>query len=365
MSSPFTGSFYEGLHSSWTTLSIAAAAIAILGSTTLILVSRLFSLRNLEQVAKTEFIYAISTVLIVLMTVGIITITEPALAGDQNSLARCLYLNSFGIHCDDPAFANADFFPTQPAGGVTLLDWMKLYMDTPAQCVKDFMRVLYVLAIPVDAITSFYMEIFMSEHASGFGLKWVSERIMNATQSLTFYIYINYLLGYIFDFVKYYAGFFFSVGVAMRAFPPTRGAGAYVMAMAFGLYFVFPLSYMLVATLGMPHVQSNIVVLGTNETTNAPAYICSLPQVPDITGFGCGAQDPGKAMEIGDRLEATKSELSSMLFGRMDDFFKYLIHSICIFPMISFVILLTFVLNTTNLFGGNIPEIGRGLVKLI
>jgi hypothetical protein len=33
--------------------------------------------------------------------------------------------------------------------------------------------------------------------------------------------------------------------------------------------------------------------------------------------------------------------------------------------MIALVILMTFVLNATNLFGGNIPEIGRGLVKLI
>ena len=42
-----------------------------------------------------------------------------------------------------------------------------------------------------------------------------------------------------------------------------------------------------------------------------------------------------------------------------------LVSAICVFPIIALVILLTFVLNTTNLFGGNIPEIGRGLVKLI
>ena len=100
-------------------------------------------------------------------------------------------------------------------------------MQTPTQCVQRFMSVLYALAVPVDAMASVYMEIFMSEHASGFGVKWISERIVNATQSFSFYMYMFFLIGHTFDFIKYYAGFFFSIGVAMRAFPPTRGAGAW------------------------------------------------------------------------------------------------------------------------------------------
>jgi hypothetical protein len=356
----FTGSFYGGgdPYATWKTISIGAAAIAVLGSVMLIMVSRLFSMRNLEQVAKTEFIYAVSTILIVVMVVGTINLIEPQLADPGNSLARDLFLLGYGL----PSTTPATFFSTVPSNEVTLIDWMKLYMNAPAQCVQEFMQVLYWLEVPVAAATSLYMEIFMSEQASGFGLKWVEERIMNAAQSLTFFIYINYLLGYVFDFVKYYAGFFFSIGVALRSFPPTRGAGAYLMAMSFGLYFVFPLSYILVATFGLPYAHSNIVQFDPN---NVDATICALPEVPDITDLGCGATDPGRIQELPDRIRANSPTLTSMLQTSLDDFGKNLIHSICIFPMIAFVILLTFVLNTTNLFGGNIPEIGRGLVKLI
>jgi len=358
----FTTPFYGGsdIYASWRVLSVGAAAISVLGSIMLIMLSRLFGMRNLEQVAKTEFIYAMSTVLIVVMVMGIISVLEPRLAGTGNSLAKCLFLYTHGVPCTGPQASGTNFFPG--ASYVTLIDWMKLYMDAPASCVSQIMKVLYALAIPVDAMTSLYMEIFMSEHASGFGVKWLSERIMNATQSLTFFVYINYLLGYVFDFVKYYGGFFFSIGVVLRAFPPTRGAGAYLMAMSFGLYFVFPLSYMLVATFGLPYAQSNIVQFDPADYTTT---ICSLPSAPDMTDMGCGASEIGRIMELPDILKANSAVIGSLLGTNMDDFTKHLIHAICIFPMIAFVILLTFVLNTTNLFGGNIPEIGRGLVKLI
>ncbi len=357
----FTASFYDD----WRTISVAAAAISILGSAALIMLSRLFSLRNLEQVAKTEFVFATSTVLIVIMTIGLIGLAEPRLGGPDVSLARSLYLLSFGFNCADqssPSYSAACqlSFPEQN----TLIDWMKLYMATPTKCVQRLMDVLYALEVPVAAMTSVYMEIFMSEHASGFGVKWIEERIMNATSSFSFYMYMFYLLVHMLNFIKYYAGFFFSIGVVLRAFPPTRGAGAYLMAMAFGLYFVFPLSYILIASLGLPHAQSNIVAFNASAA-GGPGYACSLPEVPDITHLACGAEDAGRVMEFRDQILANREELGNMLTLRIGDFERNLIHSLCIFPMIAFVVLLTFVLNTTNLFGGNIPEIGRGLVKLI
>ncbi len=349
----FTSSFYG--YDDWKTISIGAAAISILGSAALIMLSRLFSLRSLEQVAKTEFVYAASTVLIVIMAVGMIQIAEPRLAGPDNSLARCLYLAAFGLNCTDPAtFTNQ----------TTLIDWMKLYMATPTKCVQTFMNVLYALEVPIAAMTSVYMEIFMSEHASGFGVKWIEERIMNATASFSFYMYMFYLMVHVLNFIKFYAGFFFSIGVALRAFPPTRGAGAYLMAISFGLYFVFPLAYILIATLGLPHAQSNILSFNSSAA-GGPEYVCALPEVPDIQPYACGTADPSRFMEFRDVILANRVQLGDMLTLRLPDFERNLAHSICIFPMIAFVVLLTFVLNGTNLFGGNIPEIGRGLVKLI
>ncbi|MFH1520342.1 MAG: hypothetical protein ABID61_01730 [Candidatus Micrarchaeota archaeon] len=357
--------FDMSYYADWGTISIAAAAIGVLAASILILMSRLFSLKSLEQVAKTEFIYAISTVVIVMIVVFTIPTLERLLADPGDSLARCLFLTSFGKSCSDPATFGYSFECDTITGQCdTLIDWMKLFMATPTRCVTKFMQFLYALAIPVDGMASIYMEIFMSEHASGFGVKWLSERIANATQSLSFYMYIFYLLIHIFNFIKFYAGFFFSIGVALRAFPPTRGAGAYVIAMSIGLYFVFPLAYILMAATATPLSQSVISTFDPDQLSGTQ-YVCSIPDPGDVKVLGCGAADVGRAMELPDQLKANKDALVDVFTVQIDDFTRHLSHSICLFPMIAFVVLLTFVLNTTNLFGGNIPEIGRGLVKLI
>jgi hypothetical protein len=296
------------------------------------------------------------------------------LASGDNSVIRCLYLSTFGCRCDVPAI-----FPEQE----TLIDWVKLYMESPASCVKQFMQALYVLSIPVEGFASIYMEIFMSEHASGFGVKWLAERIKNTTQSLTFYLYIYYLIIQILDFVKFYAGFFFSIGVALRAFPPTRGVGAYLMALSFGLYFVFPLTYVLVASMSLPHMQASTLQAidaggsvvnpldpGGGACSAHPAggieYRCALPAgIPNVEEYACEGPSVTRAFELSERLQSTSVALQQMLDFRVTDFTRHLISAICLFPLISMVVFFTFVLNTTNLFGGNIPEIGRGLVKLI
>jgi hypothetical protein len=366
--------FEQSFYADWYVIAIAAAAISVMGASILIMLSRLFNLRNLEQVAKAEFIFAASTVLIVMMVEGIIFVGEPLLADGTNSLARCMYLSSFQCDCitADGAAVGATFTNTN-----TLIDWVKLYLATPANCVQDFMSVLYTLSIPIEGFASVYMEIFMSEHASGFGVKWIAERITNAAQSLSFYMYAYYLIVHMLNFIKAYAGFFFSVGVALRAFPPTRGAGAYMMALSFGLYFIFPLAYITIATMSLEHAQAEMIVPGEYDPggdivrscepdpDGSFNYICALPQVKLPEHYACGGATVGRMMEMGEQIQANSAELKDMLVFRINDFSRHLVSAICIFPLVAFVILLTFVLNTTNLFGGNIPEIGRGLVKLI
>ena len=130
---------------------------------------------------------------------------------------------------------------------------------------------------------------------------------------------------------------------------------------------MFPLAYVTIASFSLPHVQSSIVNLDqANTTASGLAYACSLPAIPpDVQSYACGAADAGHFLELRNLLQVNSETLSNMLRFQLPDFERNLVHSICIFPMMAFVVLLTFVLNATNLFGGNIPEIGRGLVKLI
>jgi hypothetical protein len=227
----------------------------------------------------------------------------------------------------------------------------------------------------VEAVASVYIEVFMSEPVSGYGIKAIAERLKNMTQMFAFYIWIYYVLVHAMNFIKYYAGFFFSVGVAMRAFPPTRGAGAYFMAAAVGFYFILPFAYVLIASVALPQAQGEIVnpvdAASAFATTgySSPYYICRMPEIPiDVTSLQCGSAGIEKTMASADILYSYQGQLFDLFnpqTGQIAKITKVLLASICLAPLVAMIITMTFILNTTNLFGGNIPEIGRGLVKLI
>ncbi len=364
--------FQSALYGDWMALSITVAAIAVIISAMLIVISRMFSLKNLEQNAKAEFIFAASTVVIVIMTSSLIVIGESVLVGSGGDVGalKAMYLASLGCSETSPVILPQE----------TVVDVAQLYMEPPKDCSIKILDTLYFLSIPVEASASVYTEVFMSEVLSGFGMKPVSERIKNTANMLIFYMYIYYILIYVLDFIKYFAGFFFSIGVILRAFPPTRGAGAYLMAAAVGFYFIFPLSYVMFATISMPHVWETTPLTSYTGTAGLDAYcsetmieghfdeICSVPDLTGLQEAQCGSGGVQWVEDMTIRLKANRNKIISLFnpeVGSVVNLFRRMMNSVCIVPIVALVVTMTFILNGTNLFGGNIPEIGRGLVKLI
>jgi hypothetical protein len=368
----FQDIFYGAATNDWQTLAILAAVGSILVSILLIMFSRLFDLRNLEQTAKAEFVFAASTVFIVLFTVGLISFAEgvPGSPGVILKIAGDMYKSTV-TYCPDPnspsCQAVASYADTY-VNSATLIDLSTLYMEPPAKCSQQFLNFLYYAAIPIDACSSLYMEIYMCEQMTCFGLKWASERITNTVQMLTFYMFAYYLLFHTFTFIKYYAGFFFSIGVVLRAFPPTRGGGAYLMAIAVGLYFVFPFTYILITTMSLPHAQSNMLSATGVDTSSGGSsllYSCGMPSLSSLRGMDCGTGSIAKPFQLMLWLGSNKNNIQDFFDFSIPELTRHLISVVCIFPLVAFAVVISFVLNTTNLFGGNIPEIGRGLVRLI
>ncbi|MBI5224047.1 hypothetical protein HY990_06535 [Candidatus Micrarchaeota archaeon] len=360
--------FEQGIYHDWVFISLGAAILSVVLTMFMIMIARLFNMPNFEQSAKEELTYAASTVLIVsLIAGGIVNYGESLIANPDTGLARCLYLTSFG----DPAVSCSSGYrilsSTDHEAPTTLIDWMKLYLETPTNCVQSFMNFLYYLSIPVETAASVFMEIFMSEQASGVAFKIIAERIQTVAASLSFYMYVNYLMVHTLNFVKSYAGFFFSVGVALRAFPPTRGAGAYIMALTFGLYFVFPFSYILVATVSLPHTQAQMIQVDPSVSQSGGNFhlLCKLPANGNLNAYQCESPSILTTFSMINRVRSSWDTLNDMMTFRINDLAKHLVSAICIFPLIAFILLMTFVLNATSLLGGKIPEVGRGLIKLI
>jgi len=360
--SPFTQPIFGNI--GWQTIAILAAGLSVLISISLIMFARLFDQREFEQTAKKEFVFAASSVFIVVFVIMVLAFGDGILA----EVGKKMYIDTISYcHPDAPAEVCASIAKIKglTTKEDTLIDVMKLYMEGPAKCTQDFLTTLYTISIPVEACASLFMEIFMSEHMSCFGFKWVAERITNTTQMMTFYMFAYFLLIHILNFVKFYAGPFFALGVILRAVPPTRGAGAYLMALSVGLYFILPFSYILISTVSLIHSNTGFIqASGVDTAGTGIEWICAKPAIGDIDGLACGTESIEKQFEYRAWLKANDAGIKTFI-NDLHDILLHIASVICIFPLVAMVIFFTFVLNTTNLFGGNIPEIGRGLVRLI
>ncbi len=345
----------------WEVLAMTAAFIGVIGALILYMLSRAFNLPQLEQTAKSELIFAASTVFLVVAIVLLINYSEPLLS----RVGVAMYAASFGI-TNETVIAQMTTSPslsgTDPAAAqsYTLIDITKLYMDPVITCGRGMLKTLYLMSIPIESASTVFMEIFMSEHASGFGLKWMSERIKNTTEILTFYTFIYYFIVHILYFVKEYWALFLTIGIVCRSFPLTRGAGAYIMAISLGLYFVFPFSYILVGSV--------ISAFTKSEYYNAETPIASLCLNPKMLGKIelCGQKASfSDVVEAQMQIDANKENIYDF-FELMTP--KILLHFtavICLIPVIVMMLTLSFVLSGTSLFGGAIPEVGRGLMRFL
>ena len=140
MADSIFANFYVG----WEALAILAAAGSVIISIMLIMLSRLFDQRQLEETAKKEFIFAASSVFIVIFAIGLVNLSDGLLL---NSVAKPLYWASVSYCpnmdlevCKKIAAVQATSIPAD-----TMIDIMLLYMEAPMDCIQKFLDFLYQL----------------------------------------------------------------------------------------------------------------------------------------------------------------------------------------------------------------------------
>jgi hypothetical protein len=323
----------------WLELLATATIIPIFVAAIILMFGRFFDSKQLEQAAKTELVFAGSTVVLVLALIIILPIADSILLDVANSL-----YNDVSLASGTPAFS--------PAGSTTLIDYTFLFMKPYTDCMGTLLNALYYFSTFFEMSSTTYIEVFMSEVSSGFVYKIITERIINVTNILSFYYYIYFLMFNILSFMKLTAIYLFlPIGVILRAFPPFRGAGAYIIAFSIGIYFIFPMSYIMAVAVNYQYTYSATFCAIDADTSEQP---------PAGSMFS-----PSNQKESESWIKRHISQVSSSLDKIQLDIFKKLTISLCLVPLMAMVITLTFILSSTSLFGGNIPEVGRGLVKLI
>lgn len=322
--------FWEG----WEMVSLLVALISVIGTAILIMAAKVFSLRELEQGAKAELTFALSTLLIVLFLVLAVNFAD--------SLAM-----SFALESSKKIFDNETHVEMHVNN---FWEISKLYMNNVYECYLSFEKISVSIDAVLSTMTRISFSAFYFDPISGYAFGMPHEFIQNILGLFYYFKWGYKLMIKTVDFFLY-IGFpiLFPTGVALRAFPPTRGTGAYLMAFSIAVYFVFPISYLLAVGIMQSPILCSTFILKFTPLLLDPCEI----EDANILGL-----------------------LFSWLMGNLEFinvFSRELIPhvlrefclNLCIFPFIALMITFSFINSGSSLFGANIPEVGRGLVKLI
>jgi hypothetical protein len=141
---------------------------------------------------------------------------------------------------------------------------------------------------------------------------------------------------------------FLPVGIILRAFPPTRGSGAVLVAIAIGFYFVYPLTYTILY-IGTPPVIEGCNVKAVLDST-AIQKQCPLD-------LGSTSQLVASSADLAATLDAAVPQLQAGMSSLRFAAFIYM--------LISLGVTFIFVRSLSSILGADISEIGRTMLRML
>lgn len=201
----------------WQPIALAAVTLSLLLVGAVYAVGAIFNSERLRGWAKTEFLQVIASGIIVasllVFATGMETMSQ-TIAGQDHITYAQNYLNDLNGKLE------------------------ALYVGTVA--LNSVLETLGKLKLDISIIVA---------GASGYpfaGFEAIAHNLELAMTAIFVSIISNAVQANLLTFIKSTMMFYFlPAGVILRTFNPTRSIGAFLMALAIGLYFVFPLTYVL------------------------------------------------------------------------------------------------------------------------
>lgn len=309
------------------------------------MVSRAFNLPSLALWAKSEYSQVAVSVLLLAFALGMsqvggsivgnITAVVSSASGNV-VLEKVAGPDADGnTHVDDPVYLAKEYL-----------------LQGPLACERAIYQIVLALAAIIDPINSITFSVGNVEGVgAGFFLQGYSSLFHYAAHNIAYLALFHYLQYNVLLLSQYaMLQMFLPIGLGLRMFAPTRGAGGLMVAFALGFAFVFPMSYVLIVAM-MPStdfVCTDVVAQGDASPLNGVE--------PCFTN--AGAQ-----MEVKYALEAdtSRDRLEKSVWHAIDQLYLQAFF----YPMVALIITFSFVRQTGSLFGADLGEIGRGLIKII
>ena len=359
----------------WQLIAIILVSISFSFAAIAYMLAKLFKSEELKKFANSEFLAALSTLLLVTLIVMFVTFLDEVLMNFAEEILRISDPDYVASIQQARAAAQASGQKLE----VTIFSYPVYYLEKLINCSKYAWILALCIDIPVE-VTTEYEGILSSP---GKTLKNMMHEV-NAT--LSYLIFLLYLQKHMLIFsAETMLTVFLPIGIICRAFPLTRGIGNTFIAVAVGFYFVFPLSYYLVlAGFYFPNIQSECSVASAKNplhtfTTGGcltmltgSAIIAVLPSqfikseaekigLSDIFASGRNILKIGAAGAAVFGYSATVGGIYTHFRGIIVDLNIFAI----IVPLVAMAITLTFVRSFAILIGVRAEDLVQGIIKLI
>ena len=336
---------FLGNWSYWLPMCLLAVMIAVIIHAAILMFAKGFHVQELERYAESEILQAVSTALMAMLLVGLvisansfsslffgaggksyvtcqvkdtirnIQIEETTAFNDSIDIARCRIL--------EKAVAIAE---VQDSVTTSAYTWFKFEMMN--------------LGLSVFGVT-----IYKGEWIGALYEDTETIRITNnlATVMLIALNAVSYLLLYVKSTML---SMFIPLGIFLRSFHFTRGAGAFFISLGVGLYFIFPVIFVLLdpgfVKIDVPQTDSSI--------GQAKANLCYPTMSAAATMISTAASTTsGSAIAI----ERTSDQLTQAYVG------------LILHPLISFFLTLAFIRYMMVILGGDTYAMMRMVTKVI
>ncbi len=337
----------RGWESGWLPLiAILTAAVSLFYSF-LYIIGYVFNLQLLKRLALYEIFQAFATFL---LAVFLVTILNSAFTWALNLVG-----GSSQITCD--AYGKITLSGAGPieavrcdlmSKGMKLADLYEQMYVSARKPFADFYRSFSIMGIPI-----YYYGSFIYNYNPS-ALYQIIENYRYLNDVLTHYLIgINGYLVAVNYIQNNMLSMFLPIGVVLRAFPWTRGIGAFFIALAIVLYFIFPIIFF-VTDPTFKYIQPSSSSLGPRLIDN-PATQCW----KTFSGVAATASLSSVASS-----GATAAYTRMSLSKAMNDVTKLYL-GLVLHPLLAFGISLIFIKYLADVLGGESQEILRFATKLI
>lgn len=333
----------------WIPITATTVFVLVLVYGLLLGLSKAFNLNELERHSKSELLNAGATFLMVIFLVSI-------LSGVESFSLNQLLCNS-GV-CRTLSCGGVEYSIVNPSGpsgsGLNgVFDVFKCRLSEKAFQFSSLQeQVSSAAALPMFLLNMSFglvgVTLFSGNMVSDWYFQVESYRFVN--QLLTTFLISTNALIVIAQYVKVnMLAFFLPVGLLLRSFYFTRGLGAFLMSIAIGLYFIFPVVYIL-----------------TDPGYSAPVFRAP-PTPPSIASPLCYPTFSGVIYNVYNSASASSPStgsstltLSELRSGLASAYLSILIH-----PFLSFAVTMVFVRYMIYVLGGDSQDLFRAVGKVI